>query len=621
MYVVSCAGNDERLDGNEGADLDELQWYGDSGAIIVGGGKEDAVNDRFPYEWSAYGSRVNVQGWGRSIYSTGYGDEYDEEGEERYYTSVFGGTSGAGAQVAAAVTCCVGFWKANVSAVAPSPLVLRAVLEATGTPQKYVSYEPPHIGPRPNLRAAFEALADCDVFVMANGLGDYPTIEAAIDGVPWGSVIGLGDGVYTGAGNTDVHVLAKMVTVRSISGDPTRCVIDCQGSVNSPHRGFWLDAGHVPDDGIPVTIEGLTIKGGYASSAGGGGLRITLPQVDPLMVNPMVRNCVFESNYAADGGGAISIQSGWGGVWIEGCRFNGNVSGWSGGAVAAGCPLGVAQCAFSRNWAERDGGAIDGVGSYGTGVSQSIFLNNVANRKGGAISLAGGELSLSQCSFHGNVAAGGDLHASIELEGTSLTIERSIVSGSRPGAAVLVSNGSATATCCDIWLNEGGDWVGALAGQLGHNGNFSLDPRFCDPGAADLHLASTSPCLPPNTQCELIGPLGQGCTAYSAVLDAVKLGGDGSLLLRVRTNPGLSQIQLTLYPGDGEPGARTSLCVYDATGRLVRILLDCADIDRVQRDITWDGSDEKGMPLPAGVYFLQARGGHGKCSRPIRLLR
>ncbi len=71
--------------------------------------------------------------------------------------------------------------------------------------------------------------------------------------------------------------------------------------------------------------------------------------------------------------------------------------------------------------------------------------------------------------------------------------------------------------CTDIYGNEGGDWVGRIAGKLGQGGNFSACPAFCnfEVEPYDLSLCSASPCLPGNHpqgyNCGLIGALGQGC--------------------------------------------------------------------------------------------------------------
>ena len=75
--------------------------------------------------------------------------------------------------------------------------------------------------------------------VNPGGTGDAPTIAAAVDSADYSNdIIELADGIYTGEGNRDVQNLGKWVMIRSQSGDPEACIIDCQGSAEDRHFGF-----------------------------------------------------------------------------------------------------------------------------------------------------------------------------------------------------------------------------------------------------------------------------------------------------------------------------------------------------------------------------------------------
>ena len=74
--------------------------------------------------------------------------------------------------------------------------------------------------------------------VSADGGGDFPTIQAALDNAAAGEVIELADGTYTGEGNRDLTFAGKALILRSRSGDADACVIDCQADTSSPHRAF-----------------------------------------------------------------------------------------------------------------------------------------------------------------------------------------------------------------------------------------------------------------------------------------------------------------------------------------------------------------------------------------------
>ena len=73
--------------------------------------------------------------------------------------------------------------------------------------------------------------------VHPDGSGDAPTIGAAIDSIQSDGIIELADGVFTGPGNRDLNSQEKAILVRSISGDPASCIVDCGGSEAEPH-GF-----------------------------------------------------------------------------------------------------------------------------------------------------------------------------------------------------------------------------------------------------------------------------------------------------------------------------------------------------------------------------------------------
>jgi len=122
---------------------------------------------------------------------------------------------------------------------------------------------------------------------------DYPTIQGAIDVAEPGSTILVADGVYRGAGNRDLTFRGKVLTLRSENG-PERAIIDCEGRAQEPHSGFLFGQG---DDG---TVEGLTVRGGFASSAAA---------VYCQGASPTLRNCIFAENAATVSGGALRCKS------------------------------------------------------------------------------------------------------------------------------------------------------------------------------------------------------------------------------------------------------------------------------------------------------------------------
>lgn len=132
-----------------------------SGAIMVGAGAPPSGMygpDRSRLNFSNFGQRVDCQGWGRGVVTTGYGDLFHLLGmpndEDNWYTSTFSGTSSASPIVAGAIACLQGIAKRNGEPLSSSSL--RTALRATGSPQ--VPDETERIGNRPDLRQLIDYL-------------------------------------------------------------------------------------------------------------------------------------------------------------------------------------------------------------------------------------------------------------------------------------------------------------------------------------------------------------------------------------------------------------------------------------------------------------------------------
>jgi hypothetical protein len=149
--------------GNGGVNLDQVACSGvfdrtvqDSRAIIVGAGQPPSSGADLQREgFSSFGSRIDLQGWGSGVVTTGYGDLYmapDRPADPGlWYTGGFNGTSSAAAIVAGAAANLQGIALAQAG-VPLSPLQTRTLLVQTGSPQLGNIAEP--IGPRPNLLKA-----------------------------------------------------------------------------------------------------------------------------------------------------------------------------------------------------------------------------------------------------------------------------------------------------------------------------------------------------------------------------------------------------------------------------------------------------------------------------------
>jgi hypothetical protein len=113
----------------------------DSGAVMVGAGAPPPGThgaswgpDRSRLDFSNYGRRVDVQGWGREVTTCGYGDLQGGATEDAWYTDKFSGTSSASPIVVGALACAQGILRAAGTPLTPA--TARRLLRETGSPQQ-----------------------------------------------------------------------------------------------------------------------------------------------------------------------------------------------------------------------------------------------------------------------------------------------------------------------------------------------------------------------------------------------------------------------------------------------------------------------------------------------------
>lgn len=322
-----------------------------------------------------------------------------------------------------------------------------------------------------------------------------------------------------------------------------------EGNTALEGGGMWVDEGCLP------VLKNVTFSANEASSRGGG-----LYLYDGAWVR--VHGCRFLGNVAgADGGGAClyegasavfldgffaenSAATQGSAIWcdqmstltLDGIEFDGNSTSVIALNVAAAdlsrclflqnagpaletfnASPAVSECRFIGN-VGGDAGAMVIMGDFPV-IENTVFMGN-SGTLGGAIYIDSGRPEISRCTLVGN--AGGQASAISVVRDIfdPVLIENSILAYGYGGPAVYcwgsVSNPDPALFCCDVYGNEGGNWVGCIADQSGINGNFSACPSFCSPALNDLHLCDGSPCAPGNHPagyaCGLIGALGVGCT-------------------------------------------------------------------------------------------------------------
>lgn len=221
---------------------------------------------------------------------------------------------------------------------------------------------------------------------------DYPTIQAAINANIFqnnGEVILLADGVHTGPGNRGVVFPGLSLSVRSESGDPGACIIDCEGAARFGTFGA----------GSHTTIQDVTIRNGNSASASGGAALVNVG------ANSLFRNCVFEGCISAASGGAIMLINAT--LSLDDCQFRGNQAQRGGGVYAQGHTIAVQGCTFDDNYATSAGGGMRVTGGSLFTCTDSIFHANRAWIGGGGlfVQTLHPDSAVARCVFRNNVAA------------------------------------------------------------------------------------------------------------------------------------------------------------------------------------------------------------------------
>ncbi|NIP50741.1 MAG: hypothetical protein GWN76_03090, partial [candidate division Zixibacteria bacterium] len=138
-----------------------------------------------------------------------------------------------------------------------------------------------------------------NITVDDDGPADFDNIQSAIDDSNDSDIIIVHPGTYTGAGNRDISFNDKAITVRSEDpNDPNivaATIIDCNGTEEEPHRGFFFNAGEEADS----ILAGLTITNGYADNGGG---------ICCEASRPTITSCIVSGNTAQYEGGGIYFR-------------------------------------------------------------------------------------------------------------------------------------------------------------------------------------------------------------------------------------------------------------------------------------------------------------------------
>ena len=319
-----------------------------------------------------------------------------------------------------------------------------------------------------------------------------PTIQAGINAAS------SGDTVIVECGTYYEHDISMKSGVRllSESGLPDCVTVDAQQQ-SRIFRCTTCDTS--------TTISGFTLTGGDAPA----GSNIAGAIYFEFDSNPRVSDCMIVGNTAGSGGASYCWDNS--SPRLTDCTFADNTADTRGGAIHFhGSSAELLRCRFSGNAAQL-GGALECYGGSSITITQCVFSDNSADDGGAMHCVNSSSPTLTNCTVvHGAAESGGGIYCQ---DGSSPQLLNCIVAFSDLGEAVHCAEGGAvTLSCCDVYGNAGGDWIGGLQDQLGVNDNFAADPEFCDAAVGDYTLDAGSPCTEENSPaCGLIGALDVAC--------------------------------------------------------------------------------------------------------------
>ncbi len=231
----------------------------------------------------------------------------------------------------------------------------------------------------------------------------------------------------------------------------------------------------------------------------------------------LATNVTFTDNWTSGFGGGLWCRRAYDSV-LSGVTFHGNGADSEGGGLFLldRSPL-IVDCTFTENHAGQGGGVL--IRNLQPSLLRCTFLANRAGQ-GGAIGLWGAGADATSCTFVANFSSNRGSVVATQYA-SDVAFHNCILAFSEGGAVVWCYYGQYNIhlDCCDVYGNEGGDWIGCIAEQVGIDGNLCVDPLFCLDAVPDqpYSLHADSPCSPEQSQgCGLIGAWDVACDATVA---------------------------------------------------------------------------------------------------------
>ncbi len=576
--------------GNGAQDLDDAVYMNlfdrdlrDSGAIMCGA---THGSEFWPAEFTNYGDRVDLHGWGYYVATCAYGGLQGEPlPEEEWYTEGFSGTSSASPIVVGAVASLQGMVESAYGFSLDASLV-RQILVPTGTPQE----EPGrHIGPRPDLVAAWGMVgstglgrisgtvtdavsgdplpgvaievAQTDAFLKTDAVGHYELVLLA-------GAYGLSYEEFFHDGATSSPVLAdEQDLTLDIAMDPL-ALTSVGGTVQGEDDALLADV-HVEPRDVPVTVAWTDASGHFDL--------LSVPE-------------------GADFPLLLGRLPGYGAAWLPGLY----VTGLPGGREEL--PFGILLPDADMNFEADDGGfTTDGnaIWSWGTPTA------------GGPPAAFSGTncWGVGMNGDYGDDEYGSILSPSYDFSSESRLVLsfhywRSSESGF-DGARVQVWQGGA-------WqpVEPVSGYSDILLGGLSNEPGWSGSSDHWEPAVFEFTAAELSA----DFRFRLDFGSDGGLTGEGFWIDDISLFAGGVVTAADGIEPAAARATLAAWPNPFNPSTTIRWALpgpgelrveaFDVKGRRVRRLFD-GPVATTSGSLNWDGRDDGGRALPSGLYLLR----------------
>lgn len=289
---------------------------------------------------------------------------------------------------------------------------------------------------------------------------DVNSIQEALFFSRSGEIITIQQGTY----HENIHIGGRDIILTSTEPNNHDIVAATIISGDTDANPLTINARPVTFAGAETEkciISGLTITGGYDKYGGGG--------IDGHGTLASIRACIIIENRAVSGGGIHHFNGS-----ITECTIQANTSSYTGGGLSF-CNGKINKCTISNNSAGSYGGGMLN-GQTSPLITNCIFAANSAGKKGGGIyNEMMSNVTLTNCTFAGNLAPDGNAVACdslLQLYPSNVQLTNCIL---WDGSDEIWNNDNSIITI--TYSDVQGGWLG--------EGNIDADPCFVELGYWD----------------------------------------------------------------------------------------------------------------------------------------